>query len=78
MDVAALGASFNLNMKCWEILLPHVVRHPLLRPDLPALLKAYQRQYSGAMYSGCGGGYLIVVSPEPVPGAFKVKVRTLS
>jgi hypothetical protein len=78
MDVEALGASFNLNMKCWETLLPQVVRHPLLRPDLPALLKAYQRQYPGAMYSGCGGGYLIVVSPEPVPGAFQVKVRTRS
>jgi hypothetical protein len=27
------------------------------------------------MYSGCGGGYLLVVSNEPVPGAFKVNVR---
>ncbi|MGP8202042.1 MAG: hypothetical protein ACLQU4_21355 [Limisphaerales bacterium] len=75
MDAKALGASFNLNMKCWETLLPQVVRHPLLRPDLMPLLKAYQRQYPGAMYSGCGGGYLIVVANEPVPGAFKVNVR---
>jgi len=75
MDAKALGASFNLNMKCWETLLPHVVRHPLLRPHLTALLQAYQRQYLGAMYSGCGGGYLIVVSIKPVPGAFKVNVR---
>jgi hypothetical protein len=75
MNARALGASFNLNMKCWETLLPHVVRHPLLRPDLMPLLKAYQKQYLGAMYSGCGGGYLIVVSNEPVPGAFKVNVR---
>lgn len=74
-DVAALGASLNLNMKCWEKLLPHVVRHPLLKVDLLALLKAYQRSYPGAMYSGCGGGYLIVVSPEPVPGALRVNVR---
>ena len=49
-------------MKCWETLLPHVVRHPLMRLDLMPLLKAYQQQYPGAMYSGCGGGYLIVVS----------------
>jgi hypothetical protein len=28
------------------------------------------------MYSGCGGGYLYVVSDEPVPGAFQVQVRT--
>jgi len=75
MDARALGASLNENMKCWERLLPHVVRHPLIRVDLPALLKAYQRQYAGAMYSGCGGGYLIVVSNKPVPGAFRVNVR---
>jgi len=75
MDAKALGASLNLNMKCWEKLLPNVVRHPLLRVDLMPLLKAYQQQYLGAMFSGCGGGYLIVVSNEPVPGAFKVNVR---
>ena len=75
MDAKALGASLNLNMQCWETLLPHVVRHPRLRVDLMPLLKAYQRQYPGAMYSGCGGGYLIVVSNEPVPGAFKVNIR---
>jgi hypothetical protein len=77
-DAKALGASLNLNMKCWETLLPHVVRHPTLRVDLMPILKAYQRQYLGAMYSGCGGGYLIVVSNEPVPGAFKVNVRVAS
>lgn len=75
MDATALGASLNLNMRCWERLLPHVVRHPLLELDLMALLEAYQEQYLGAMYSGCGGGYLIVVSDEPVPGAFKVTIR---
>lgn len=77
-DLKALGTSLNLNMKCWETLLPHVVRHPLIKVDLMGLLKAYQRRYSGAMYSGCGGGYLIVASDEPVPGSFKVNVRTAS
>lgn len=77
MDVDALGAPFNLNMECRETLLPHIVRHPLLRPDLPELLKAYQRQNPGAMYSGCGG-YLIIVSEKPVPGAFKINVRVAS
>jgi len=78
MDAKALGASLNLNMKCWETLLPQVVKHPLLRVDLMPILKAYQKQYLGAMYSGCGGGYLIVVSEKPVPGAFKVTVRVAS
>jgi hypothetical protein len=75
-DVAALGGSFNLTMRCWETILPRVVRHPLIKLDLMALLKAYQRQYPGAMYSGCGGGYLLVASDKPVPGALKVNVRT--
>jgi hypothetical protein len=75
-DIEALGESLNLNMKCWEKLLPHTVRHPLITVDLMKLLRAYQRQYAGAMYSGCGGGYLIVVSETPVPGALKVNVRT--
>ena len=56
-------------MRCWEAVLPHVVRHPLITVDLAGLLKAYQRCYAGAMYSGCGGGYLIVAANEPVPGA---------
>lgn len=74
-DASALGASLNLNMKCWETILPHTVAHPSIKVDLTGLLKAYQRRYPGAMYSGCGGGYLIVVSETPVPGAFQVNVR---
>jgi hypothetical protein len=27
------------------------------------------------MYSGCGGGYLYVVSEEDVPGSLRIKVR---
>ena len=75
-DAKALGESLNLNMRCWEKLLPQTVRHPLLKVDLMQLLRAYQQRYAGAMYSGCGGGYLLVVSEAPVPGAFRVNVRT--
>jgi hypothetical protein len=74
-DSQALGASMNLCMTCWEKILPHTVRHPSITVDLMTLLEYYQNRYAGAMYSGCGGGYLYVVSEEPVPGAFQVKVR---
>jgi hypothetical protein len=74
-DVAALGAALNACMECWQRLLPHTVRHPTLTVDLPALLRAYQARYPGAMYSGCGGGYLIVVSEVSVPGACRIEVR---
>ena len=75
-DLRGLGASLNECMICWEKLLPHTVRHPTLTVDLLGLLRAYQACYPGAIYSGCGGGYLLVASKDPVPGAFSVKVRT--
>lgn len=74
-DTAALGASMNECMRCWEAILPHTVRHPTLTVDLLSLLRAYQSRYPGAMYSGCGGGYLLVASEESVPGAFRVTIR---
>jgi hypothetical protein len=74
-DLRALGASLNECMKCWATLLPQTVRHRAITTDLTGLLRAYQGEYPGAMYSGCGGGYLFVVSDRPVPGAFQVQLR---
>jgi len=74
-DVKKLGQSMNDCMACWETLMPHIVRHPTIKTDLVALLKYYQSNYPGAMYSGCGGGYLFIASEDPVPGTFTVKVR---
>lgn len=74
-DVKALGASMNECMACWEAILPQTVRHPTISLDLAGLLKYYQSKYPGAMYSGCGGGYLFVASEQDVPGAFRVKTR---
>jgi hypothetical protein len=70
-----LGASLNECMVCWEKILPHTVKHPTIKVDLKKILRAYQRHYAGAMYSGCGGGYLFVVSNQPVPGGFRVSIR---
>jgi len=74
-DAKALGASMNECMTCWETILPHTVRHPTISLDLKAILGRYQSKYPGAMYSGCGGGYVYVVSEAPVPGALRVNVR---
>jgi len=75
MDAEALGESMNACMVCWEAILPHTVCHPTITIDLMALLSHYQARYEGAMYSGCGGGYIYVVSEEPVLGGFQVRVR---
>jgi hypothetical protein len=74
-DPYMLGRSMNESMRCWEVILPHTVQHPTISINLLEILEFYQSRYYGAMYSGCGGGYLYVVSDEPVPGAFKVNVR---
>lgn len=74
-DIRRLGESFNQCMICWEKILPHTVSHSSLKVDLKRILDVYQEQYSGAMYSGCGGGYLLVLSEGPVPGAFQIQVR---
>jgi hypothetical protein len=74
-DIGGLAASMNECMICWETILPYVVQHPAIRVDLKGILQYYQARYAGAMYSGCGGGYLMVASEEPVPGSLHVKVR---
>jgi hypothetical protein len=75
-DVEKLGASMNECMLCWETILPQTVVHPEITVDLKSILTHYQTRYAGAMYSGCGGGYLYVVSEETVPGAIKVRIRS--
>lgn len=74
-DAQALGQSMNDCMICWATILPCTVRHRTINMDLMAILSHYQNRYCGAMYSGCGGGYIYVVSEESVAGGFQVKVR---
>jgi hypothetical protein len=74
-NLRSLQDSMNECMLCWETLLPNTVCHPAIKVDLKGILSYYQSRYAGAMYSGCGGGYLYVVSDRPVPGGFQVKVR---
>lgn len=75
-DINMLGQSMNECMQAWHTLLPDILKHHTLRLNLVSLLKYYQANYPGAMYSGCGGGYLYVVSEKKVPGGFQVKIRT--
>lgn len=74
-DIEGLGESMNETMRCWEAILPCVVRHPTITIDLMKLLAYYQSCYYGAMFSGCGGGYFYIISDEPIPGASKVSLR---
>jgi hypothetical protein len=75
-DLSALGAALNECTMCWDALLPDTLAHPTISTDLKALLAWYVSRHPGAMYSGCGGGYLVVASTDDVPGSFRVSVRT--
>jgi hypothetical protein len=74
-DLKALQSSMTECMGAWEALLPATLRHPLVQVDLVGLLDFYREEYGGAMYSGCGGGYLFVATDRPVPGSFGFRVR---
>ena len=50
--------------------------HPALKVDLKGRLAEAQERHAGAMFSGCGGGYLVVASEGEVPGGRTIKVRT--
>jgi hypothetical protein len=75
-DLRSLQDSMNECMLAWEAILPATVSHPTLTLDLKKLQCAYRDEFGGAMYSGCGGGYLFVATDREVPGSFGVRVRT--
>jgi hypothetical protein len=71
-----LGRSMIDCTRAYLKILPHTLRHETLSAfDYVTFQEYYQQRYPGAMFSGCGGGYMIVVSDEPVDGAFKIKIR---
>ena len=76
MDLHALGESLNECSRAWGAILPQIYEHSAIKADLRGLLAAYVAEYPGAMYSGCGGGYVIVASEEPPAGSARVSVRS--
>jgi hypothetical protein len=75
-NLSALQASMNECMLAWEALLPATLRHPLVTVDLVGIMDFYRKEYGGAMYSGCGGGYLFVATDRSVPGSIGFRVRS--
>ena len=76
-DVRALGRSMALCTRSYFKILPHTLNHPTLSAfDYVKFQEYYQQRYAGAMFSGCGGGYMILVSEEPVEASFKIRIRT--
>ena len=70
-DISKLGKALTNTLLSWKKILPLTV------PDwiMKEMETKYFPNYPGAITSGCGGGYVIVVSEKEVEGAIKIKVR---
>ena len=70
-DIAGLGRSMTGTYLSWRKILPLTVPDDILKE----METNYFPNYPGAITSGSGGGYVIVVSEKPVENAVKIKVR---
>jgi cytidyltransferase-related domain len=70
-DILGLGKSLSDTLISWKKILPLTVPDDIMK-DMETI---YFTKYHGAITSGCGGGYIIVVSENAVPGEVRIKVR---
>ncbi len=70
-DISRLGKSLTATLLSWKKILPLTV------PDwvMNEMETKYLPNYPGAITSGSGGGYIIVVSEKEIPGEVRIKVR---
>ncbi|MBK7213086.1 MAG: adenylyltransferase/cytidyltransferase family protein [Bacteroidales bacterium] len=70
-DIRAFGESFRKSFEAQVNMFPNMVDE-----DIMNTLKAYQDKAWGWKLSGAGGGgYLILVSHEPIEGAMQIRIR---
>lgn len=71
-DITGLGRSLTNTLLSWKKILPLTVPDWVMRE----LETKYFPFYPGAITSGSGGGYVIVVSEKEIEGAIKIRIRT--
>jgi cytidyltransferase-like protein len=70
-DIIGLGKGMTDTYLSWKKILPLTVPDDILKE----MKTKYFPNFPGAITSGSGGGYVIVISENKVPGAVKIKVR---
>jgi galactokinase/mevalonate kinase-like predicted kinase len=70
-DIKAFGDAFRRSFEAQVAMFPNMVD-----PGIIATIEQYKDKAWGWKLSGAGGGgYLILVSHEPVEGAMQIKIR---
>ncbi len=73
-DAKGLGEALNATLKGWKTLLPKTVPE-----DLEKLCEPYLRDSHGLLFTGCAGGFLMIVRDnKPVVNGFKIRINTAS
>ena len=70
-DSTGLGKALTNTFLSWKKILPFTVPEWVMNE----METKYYGNYPGAITSGAGGGYIIVVSEKEIEGAIKIKVR---
>eukprot|EP00462_Mataza_sp_D1_P007078 CAMPEP_0175121624 /NCGR_PEP_ID=MMETSP0087-20121206/1271_1 /TAXON_ID=136419 /ORGANISM="Unknown Unknown, Strain D1" /LENGTH=415 /DNA_ID=CAMNT_0016403185 /DNA_START=198 /DNA_END=1445 /DNA_ORIENTATION=+ len=81
MDSSALGKALSDTMAAWAAMLPYTV-DPFKGDDdeKSSQLREFWRQYDaphtkGCLFSGAGGGFLMVISDSPVQGGMQIEIN---
>jgi cytidyltransferase-like protein len=70
-DITGFGKSLSDTLISWKKILPLTVPDDIMKE----METVYFSKYPGAITSGCGGGYVIVISEDEVPGEVRIRVR---
>jgi len=71
-DAPSLGKALTKTMEAWAGILPYTVP----QPQSDQWCAPYKSNSHGYLFSGCGGGFLMVISDSPVENGFQIKIKT--
>eukprot|EP00471_Norrisiella_sphaerica_P007187 CAMPEP_0184478010 /NCGR_PEP_ID=MMETSP0113_2-20130426/131_1 /TAXON_ID=91329 /ORGANISM="Norrisiella sphaerica, Strain BC52" /LENGTH=400 /DNA_ID=CAMNT_0026855641 /DNA_START=202 /DNA_END=1404 /DNA_ORIENTATION=+ len=80
MDVKALGAALSATMDAWGTMLPFTVNPHHGDPEKSKKLDDFRAKYDipntrGCLFSGAGGGFLLVIDDKPVEKGIKIQLN---
>jgi len=69
-DIQKLGKAVTQTHQMWKKILPLT-----LVPHAEEIITQYKDKCYGSVFSGCGGGYLILVTDKEIPEGIRVNIR---